>query len=211
MSTDDPFNRPIRPIGEEERDRLKVPNIQSIHDALDAEKQKQNDIREKKLGPFAAFVALFKKFLELMPIKKAEMTQTVMKDDILVKDLRKLKLLFEQMSIRNQSENINFAQELSDTWTSLFFHCEAIESGKMKSGIDPRKIYQLLLSIGKYPEDTEHNLGYYLKHHAGQDWLPFPFMELLRKLHRNFAVDGEKSHLHQWIQELNTIIPGKDS
>lgn len=207
---DDPFNRPIRPIGEDEQDHLKIPSIEPIRDDLSAEEQEAYvENLKRTVSPSAAFVSFFRKLMEILHLAKRR-ASVAQKDDVLVEDLQKLKRLFSQLAERDQSENITFAQNLSDTWIAISYHCESIESGDMKSGLDPQKIRALVRSIGKYPEGTEHNLGHYLKHHAGKDWLPFPFMELLKKLHRSVAVDGQKAHLVQWISSLNELIPGKD-
>jgi len=210
MDKDDPFIRPIRPLGEEDRDRLKISPIEPIRDPSDTEESdREAEIYRRKVAPNAAFITFFQQLLEVLSLgKTAEMA--VMREDILVKDIETLKILFKTLSEKDQSENITFVQNLSDAWGSLVFHCDSIESGRMKSSISPKKIRSLVASVGKYPQGIEHNLGHYLKHHAGKDWLPFPLMELLKKLHRSFAVDAEKSHLATWLHLLNQLVPGKD-
>jgi hypothetical protein len=41
----------------------------------------------------------------------------------------------------------------------------------------------MIEAINHYPEKGDHSLGYYLSSSTGENWIPFPFMEILRNLH----------------------------
>lgn len=204
---DDPYNRPIQPIERDEGDTLNTPQIERIRDAYDEHDDQKHSPREiKKRNSFAAIVHFIGNVLGKINVKKNLASPPVAKDDVLIKDLERLKLLFLQLAEKDVSENVHFASTLSDTWSSLTDHSDAIEEGSMVSGIDPQKVRTLSKTIGKFPEGEEHTLGYYLKEHAGKDWLPFPYMELLKKLHRLHAVEPTHSPLQQWIEMLEEIL-----
>lgn len=202
---DDPYAQPIQPI---KKDRMSTDGLEHavIGDAQNKEHDAQTEKVLKVVGPMSAVISFFKKIFDKVSISKAESTRPVLKEDILFADLKKIHLLFEQLKDRDQSENINFAQALSEAWCSIQLHAEGIQEGLLKSALDPKLILSIIKEIGRYPEGAPHSLGYYLKEHAGRDWLPFPFMEILKKLHKEVALDGDRSSLSQWTDSLSKII-----
>jgi hypothetical protein len=57
-----------------------------------------------------------------------------------------------------------------------------------------------------YPAHHEHSLGYYLTEYAGQKWLPFPYMEMLLKLHVLHKKDPQEGPLSLWSKALEEMI-----
>ncbi len=207
---DDPFLRPIRPISEEDRDRLRTSGIEPIHDAFEEHEREQELLAfQRRVSPIASFLLFFKQLLGKMKPSYTAQAE-ILKDDGLYKELYTLKTLLQQLAERDQSENVEYAEALSQAWITIGYHCESIEAGIMKSSISSKGIRELLSSMSSHPEHSEHTLGFYLKHHAGNDWLPFPFMEILKKIHRSYAVDGNASALHGWITKVSALLPGKD-
>lgn len=204
----DEFNKPIQPIGPKDREKIYVSPVEA--DKLEHEGVSYQQIEERKKQGVAAFVVVFFKKI-LNAIRKADLNRgprTIHRSgDSLVLDLEELKVLLLQLKERDQSENPKFAIRLSERWCSLMQHAELAQGGQLKSSIHLQKLEKLLNQIGLYPFHGDHLLGYYLKQHAGKDWLPFPFMEILRKLHKDFYSRPELSDLQEWLNEIDSLLP----
>lgn len=85
------------------------------------------------------------------------------------------------------SDNWRYCEKLSKSWS------EVIKSAE-KNSFPSSSLNALVSKINEYPEKGDHALGYYLSQHAGEEWIPFPFMEILRKLHE------EKKVLTEFLQ-----------
>ena len=68
------------------------------------------------------------------------------------------------------------------------------------------KIRTFIKELQHYPEHHEHSLGYYLTEYAGQKWLPFPYMEMIRNLHMYHKKNPENSLLSIWSKEIEEMI-----
>ncbi|MBM3200965.1 MAG: hypothetical protein FJZ56_00985 [Chlamydiae bacterium] len=111
--------------------------------------------------------------------------------------LNKIRTLFIQLSKENLSQSSTFAKELSSCWVELLSSNET-------------KIKDFCKKLHSYPKDADHSLGYYLSNYTGHDWLPFPFIEILKALYEDAIVQGEKSTLSQWISTLSEFIDTMD-
>lgn len=100
---------------------------------------------------------------------------------------------------KDLSHDPEFNQQLARVWHTLLDHCNPPFSSS-------HKINFLILQIKNFPLGSEHSLGYYLAHHAGEHWIPFPFMELLYTLHQEFCTSPSNSSLRHWIFLLDDIL-----
>jgi hypothetical protein len=74
------------------------------------------------------------------------------------------------------SEDWRYCEKLSNLWMDLKQSTSNVTI--VKKGLD-----ELFAYFESYPEMTDHSLGYYLANHTGEEWIPFPFMDILKKLH----------------------------
>ncbi len=116
------------------------------------------------------------------------------------KTLRALKTCLEILKLEDRSQDVNFLNELALNWNfaleeSLQWNEEAATLFK----IFAKKILH-------YPENQTHTFGYYLTEHAGQKWVPFPYMELVQKIHYEHEKNPSSSSLTEWTRLLDDTM-----
>ena len=151
---------------------------------------------------FAAYVSLiFKKFLELFEKTSAHGLAVSAENDV-CKHLLSLRKTLDILKKENRSQDSIFLSRLAMLWHQLLedvlrFRRQTPLAIQMRS---------LIKEFQNYPEHHEHSLGYYLMEYAGQKWLPFPYMEMIRQLHEQHQKDLDHSLLSVWTQELDQMI-----
>lgn len=103
------------------------------------------------------------------------------------------------------SHQTSFALSLSELWHKLSDDCNSILSHAEDRALVV-KLKFLLSSLAHFPPGEPHSLGFYLAEHAGKDWIPFPFMEILQNLHLESLAHPTDSTLAQWIHQLSDLI-----
>jgi hypothetical protein len=132
-------------------------------------------------------------------------TQSLNAKDSIIYNLKMLKMLFSQLQEQELSQNLDFALSLSVTWHEVIDYFALAPKHERKN--DFFKEGSLLIeSINLFPPGEEHSLGFYLTHYAGENWLPFPFMAIIRLLHDEHAKDSTSSHLEVWIKTIGTLV-----
>lgn len=116
------------------------------------------------------------------------------------KTLRSLKTALEILKTEDRSQDVDFLNDLAQTWNSaleesLEYNAEAAELFKI-----------LVKKIINYPENQSHTFGYYLSEHAGQRWVPFPYMELVQKIHSEHEKSPSTSPLTEWTRLIDDTI-----
>ena len=64
----------------------------------------------------------------------------------------------------------------------------------------------LMQKIQHYPEYEEHTFGYYLTEYAGQKWIPFPYMEMVQKIHSEHMKNPKGSALTEWTNLIDELL-----
>jgi hypothetical protein len=113
-----------------------------------------------------------------------------------------LKASFEMMMKEDVSQDTPFLQNLSELWQEALAESVELENSPTLS----TSFKTLIRDIETHPEGEEHTFGYYLTEYAGQRWLPFPYMELIRKLHRQHSLDPASSLLTRWTALIEEIL-----
>jgi len=111
-----------------------------------------------------------------------------------------LKTFFETMQSENRSQDLDFLNGLSKSWN------KAIEESLNLHEAAGHQFKALVKKILHYPENQSHTLGYYLTEYAGQKWVPFPYMELIAKIHSEHEKNPSSSPLTEWVLQLNEVI-----
>ena len=181
-----------------------------IVDPIEKEKKDKSNrlglsfFKEKKESIiYSALLTLVNKFSSLFQRTKTSANQ---EEHELVSALRKFIDLLNMLKKSDQSQNANFAQQLSEAWNFIELYIKAAKRTHLPVPIHLKQVESCLVRIRNYPPQEEHSLGFYLTHHAGQAWLPLPFIELLKQLHFEHQQDENHSFLAQWTEILETGI-----
>jgi hypothetical protein len=171
------------------------------------EKEPFSSIHESDQQPkplvFSAFTAFLKKKFNLLFALKSDSDQSTLEN--LTKNLLALKKILQILGDEDKSRNPEFSTLLSKSWNSL---SNASQDALLEKK-NPQKILKLKLlinAIQAYPTGQDHSLGFYLDQQAGIEWLPFPFMDLLKQLHLEFQGNPKEATLTTWITSLDEIL-----
>ena len=193
----DSFQNPIG--GGRPPDPYKDYRVEEIQKEL-GEKEKEGVSSEKPV--LAAFIIhVFKKFFELFEKSGGEKPEAYTETDVRGR-LTEMRDLFERIKMEDHSQDASFLQNLSQLWMRLLE--DAMQFSRRS--IFAVQMQALIESIQEYPEGQEHSLGYYLTEYAGQKWLPFPYMEIIRGLWADYQENLEASRLSQWCRDLDEMI-----
>ncbi|MBY0529205.1 MAG: hypothetical protein K2P51_03345 [Rhabdochlamydiaceae bacterium] len=154
---------------------------------------------------FAILVSFFKKFLDLLPLKKRA-EDLVLEEQKMFEDVISFRKLLQILAQEDQSHNPEFTQQLSELWHNLIDDCNMIRGapGNLPESIN--KLKNFMSDLSNYPPGADHTLGYYFAESAGQDWIPFPFMELLESLHNESLSNPPQATLTRWLSALTDIL-----
>lgn len=114
--------------------------------------------------------------------------------------LHTLKALFEVLKNEDRSQDIDYLKELSSTWNRVME--ESLEFRENAEII----FQELIKKILYYPEGQTHTFGYYLTEYAGQKWIPFPYMDLIKNLHSEHEKNPSFSSLTEWTRLINDTL-----
>jgi hypothetical protein len=191
-----------QPVDRKPPDWVVPPTQQIEKDKKDKEPYPPGPNRElSKYQLFAIFTALFKKILNFFASKDKSQMTAVERQQIL-EDLLSLRKMLQILGNQDQSHNPEFTHYLAELWHNLLEDCQHIASE------DPNilKIKNFINKVNTFPPSGDHSLGYYLAEYAGKEWLPFPFMDMLHQLHRQYQENPHTSELNEWDLELGAIV-----
>lgn len=154
--------------------------------------------RKNNKGLHALVTSSLKKVLDLFSLSSERSISSAEKTFV-EDDLEKLKLAFIKLKEEDLSQNIDFLKELSYVWHDFMKNYNFLYRNK-KSSIF-KHIDILVKKISSYPEGEEKTMGFYLSHFAGEDWLPFPYMNMLQTLYLD-----DKEILEDWIILIDDVI-----
>lgn len=117
-----------------------------------------------------------------------------------VENLLSFKACLETLKRENRSEDIHFLNHLSKLWEHLLEDTLKEQSPLFK---------KIIRSIQHYPPHETHTLGYYLSEYAGQKWIPFPYMELIQKLHSEHEKNPTDSALSEWSLLIDELLSNR--
>lgn len=116
--------------------------------------------------------------------------------------LFQLKNDFETLKREDRSQDSLFLNQLSEHWHRAL---EDILRFRKETPL-ALQFKNLLKEIDSYPEKQEFTFGYYLTEFAGQKWLPFPYMELVQKMHDQHQKSSKDSTLSRWVTLIDDLI-----
>jgi hypothetical protein len=115
-------------------------------------------------------------------------------------NLIRLKASLDLLKNEDRSQDIHFLSDLSQSWNQAV--AESLEYNE-----EAALIFKLFVKkIAHYPENQGHTFGYYLTEYAGQKWIPFPYMDLVQKIHMEYEKNPDTSALTEWTRLLSDAI-----
>lgn len=208
MDKDDPYLRPVRPVTpQEQKQHIYVPPIEPDKHIVEDQQNIRAPIGKKKhsIASWASLTAAIKKFLSSLTFREEANPTMAPTKDALHSYLLELKEILQKLTDCDHSEDIPFSQKLSHLWHKIIEEAQAVQVGKARSIIDQSRLEMLITEIQFFPPHEEHNLGYYLIEYAGEDWYPFPYMELIRSIHKDHLNAPGSSLLNTWLEQLTLL------
>jgi hypothetical protein len=117
-------------------------------------------------------------------------------------NLVQMKLSLELLMKEDRSQDDVFLKNLSLLWQKILE--DSLQFKKMTPLAVQYK--RFIKALASYPEGQEYSLAYYLSEYAGQSWLPFPYMELIQKLHTLSEKNPADNPLKKWSLALEELI-----
>jgi len=141
---------------------------------------------------------------------KSQADSTWLDKQQLLEDLIAFRKMLQILSNEDQSHNPEFTQQFSELWHNLLDDSALGTTTSKEIPPEAVKINRFIEKVCHFPSSEDHSLGYYLTKYVGNQWLPFPFMDILHQLHQEYQENAEASHLFGWITNLNEIISSLD-
>jgi hypothetical protein len=172
-------------------------------DAVERERQAREQMSggeppEEKWSLIAYFLKLVDKIIDLLLSERGR-TRVAKRAK---ESLRALKAAFETLKKEDRSEDIQFLNHLSKVWQSVLEDTLNVQRDSTLSS----EYKTLIKKIQHFPEHQPHTFGYYLSEYAGQKWIPFPYMELIQKIHTEHEKSPEASALAEWTSLIDQLL-----
>ncbi len=158
---------------------------------------------------FATLVSFFKKIVTLFSTK--ENGELVLVDFQQINQLLiGLRSKLRTLSLQDESHNPEFTEQLSELWHKLQDDCNSASASSSLSPTIINKIKFFMSQISNYPPHADHTLGFYFNAFAGEEWIPFPFMDILQDLHDECQQFPFNNYLNNWIALINDILANEE-
>lgn len=194
-----------RPLDRVDRPRDEGVLSSRIEDKKKESKYSKRAPKEDKEILLATFFSYLKKMFDTFSPSKQLMSKVVDQQKI-IENLIHFKKLLVQLGEKDLSQSADYAIKLSDNWCILLEDFDTIEIMERKNLKNVAGFRDLMNGMKNYPPESEHRFGFYLVQHAGKDWLPFPFIEILRVLHHEYVAAPQKSTLSSWLKQIDEVI-----
>lgn len=149
---------------------------------------------EDPRGILAYFFKALQKGIDTLLGKTKE---TLAEDFSAKRTLKSLRTSLEILKLEDRSQDIHFLNDLAEKWNLALE--ESLNYNETAAAVFKVFVKKIL----HYPENEPHTFGYYLTEHAGQKWIPFPYMELVQKIHSEHEKNPNSSVLVEWTRLLD--------
>lgn len=182
-------------------EKYRIEGIQKDKGAQDSAEGSDHQFYKPR-SAFTAYVSLLlKKFIDFFESTTEQGLSISAENDVL-EHIKLFKTTLEALQTNDLSQDPAYLNRLSICWHQLL---EDSLRFRRKTELSI-KIRDFIMEFQHHPEKAQHTLGYYLTEFAGQKWLPFPYMELIGRLHQQCKNNPAQSQLNRWIDELSAII-----
>lgn len=164
-------------------------------------KPSEEEIPKKNISIAAQILLLYRRILDFFEGRQ-EKGITITSEKTIREHLLGLKACLDLLKTEDRSQDSEFLKVLSKFWD------QCIEDAlQFKRDTSIALLYKSLIQkIQSYPPTQIHTLGYYLTEHAGQKWIPFPFMEMIHKVHMEHQKSPANSALAEWTQNIQSLL-----
>ncbi len=169
------------------------------------EQQKPFQQEPSQSQMFSMLISFFKKMLACFRFKEGGDLLSL-EHNQLFDHLSAFRTKLSTLAQQDESYNPEFTQQLSELWHNLVDDCNSVSASLDISSRTISNIKFLISQVSEYPFGLDHTLGYYFDAYAGKDWIPFPFMDILKKLFEEHQDDPSTSQLSKWIFLLDDIL-----
>ena len=195
------FQPPVSGSSHDPFEKYRVAEIEKEKNPRDASEE-TGPFPSKPRSAFVAFVILIlKKFLDLFE-HTTEQGLSASAQEMVLEHLALFQAALETLKMEDRSQDSLFLNKLTELWHQLLEDSYSFRRHTLLS----MKIRSFIKTLQHYPAHQEHSLGYYLTEYAGQKWLPFPYMEMIRHLHTDHNKSQENSLLSIWSKEIEEMI-----
>lgn len=186
------FYNPIHRVDPFEESKTRIPPVQEGKQSKEeAAPLPQDPIKYQKMI-YGSVVLFYKKLFNTMFFTRRDGTSKTIGEIALAAE--KFRDELSKLKACDETDNPHYAEILSELWESLL-------AAPPNSPLEP-----FLKLANEYPFGDPHSLGFYLSQHAGDDWLPFPFLEILKKLHQGYILRKSHSELSHLLRLLDQAI-----
>lgn len=172
---------------------------------VEKDRQNKNGFKSehKRKGPeFLAKILQLCNYIITTLIEILEKQSPSSIERFIKRDLEGMKKAFNDLKKMDCSQDLQYISHLSDLWHQFIEDAYHFKKNPL--------IYPMtqdwIKEIKNYPEKDKHSLGFYLEEYAGREWLPFPYMEMLKNLHLEYQRDPQNSKLTRWTKVLTKMI-----
>ena len=117
---------------------------------------------------------------------------------------KSLKDNFQKLENDDLSNNFQFLKDLSDSWKNFIV---SYEYEYLKNEKHNKIIEKLIFEVNHYYGKQEFTFGFYLLKYGKQRWHPFPFINLLKTLHREYREMKSTKIFKKEILEKTALYP----
>jgi hypothetical protein len=153
---------------------------------------------------FAALLSFFKKMITTLGFKDGG--SLTVGHHQLFEHLDAFRSQLRILAQQDESYNPEFTQQLSELWHNLIDDCNSVSTSLDISSRTANNIKFLISQISHYPPGADHPLGYYFDEFAGKNWIPFPFMDMLKQLYEEHQNTPLTSQLSKWLFLMDNIL-----
>lgn len=176
---------------------------------IEKNKQRKEEFSKNLQEPtksqiLATLISYFKKILTFFTFKNKN-EFFLFDQHQLFEHLSTFRTQLQILTTQDESHNPEFTQQLTELWHNLVDDCNSISPQEVSPNtIEDIKFF--ISQISHYPYQADHSLGYYFDASAGKEWIPFPFMDMLKELHDEYQETPINSHLFKWISLIDDIL-----
>lgn len=176
----------------------RIEGLESIRD----EETSPKPFKEEENTPLIGFLLLmFRKMFDYL-IDREERGLSKTEEKNLIAHLKGFQGQLKKLMEEDHSQDIPFLEDFSKHWQEI-----------LELSILFKKLYrsakiikQFIRKIASYPEGKEYTLAYYLSEYAGEKWIPFPYLEMIKELHLKHQKNPSLSPLTEWAELLQQAV-----
>ncbi len=184
------------------RDWIKVHQVEKDRRIRDQEKLRSGPLPQKKRLLVA--LRLMDKMVSKMLVELQDKPVIDLEKNT-TDCLFELHKLLTNLKKRDLSTSIPFAASFSKNWNAMLESYIPVLLRRLPKPLQI-EIKEFQKALYHYPDKSDYSLAYYLTNYAGEKWLPFPFITMVRDLHIEHANRPNESLLNAWTKTLSKII-----